>query len=201
VGARYTGWQESRAVHIQERAAQIRREGDTVLHERGLFAMARRLGETFVGGSYFFDLMVWRDLDLYIKAPDVSIGDFFSLGAAVTERFGAWKSFFTDNRACDPSGLYWGIRLGDLRQGAWKFDIWAVDAARFDHTVLQAHQFVDRLTADSRDAILRIKAQYWDDPRYRGTITSAAIYEAVLDSGVRTVADFETYMALGVTSA
>lgn len=35
--------------------------------------------------------MVWRDLDLYIKAPDVSTADFFSLGTEVTERFDAWK--------------------------------------------------------------------------------------------------------------
>jgi len=188
-------------VHSHERAAQIRREAESVLHGQGLLAMAQRLGETFVGGSYFLDLMVWRDLDLYIKAPDVSIADFFSLGADVTAHFGAWKSFFTDNRARDPRGLYWGIRLGDLREGAWKFDIWAVDAARFDDTVHQAGTFIDRLTAESRGAILQIKAKYWDDPRYRGTVTSATIYEAVLDAGVRTIAEFETYLARAGTSA
>lgn len=188
-------------VQTHERAVQIRHEAETVLHGQGLLAMAQRLGETFVGGSYLLDLMVWRDLDLYIKAPDVSISDFFSLGAEVTERFGAWKSFFTDNRAGDPRGLYWGIRLGDPREGAWKFDIWAVDAARFDDVVQQAGKFVDRLTAESRDAILQIKEKYWDDPRYRGTITSATIYAAVIDSGVRTVAEFETYLARAGTSA
>ena len=182
-------------METHDRLAQVRREADAVLHERGLLAMTRRLGETFVGGSYFSDLMVWRDLDLYIKAPNVSISGFFSLGAEVTERFGAWKSFFTDNRAGDPKGLYWGFRLGDLRRGAWKFDIWSVDATQFERSVLQAHEFVDRLTPEFRDAILRIKEQYWDDPRYRGTITSATIYEAVLDSGVRTVAEFDAYIA------
>src|SRR3954468_6024179 len=114
-------------MQIHERAAQIRKEAGTMLHGQGLLTTAQQFGETFVGGSYFLDLMVWRDLDVYIKAPDVSIADFFALGVEVTERFDAWKSFFTDNRARDPGGLYWGIRLGDLSEGAWKFDIWAVD--------------------------------------------------------------------------
>jgi hypothetical protein len=67
--------------------------------------------------------------------------------------------------------------------------------------VHQAGKLVDRLTAESRDAILQIKAKYWNDPRYRGTVTSAMIYEAVLDSGVRTVAEFETYLPGDRTSA
>jgi hypothetical protein len=54
---------------------------------------------------------------------------------------------------------------------------------------------VERLAPDIREAILAIKHHYWNDPRYRTTITSAMIYRAVLDGGVRTVTDFEAYAA------
>ncbi|GAA2405250.1 hypothetical protein GCM10010191_11330 [Actinomadura vinacea] len=194
----------------EARAEALRREADELLYDRGLLAMAERIGETFVAGSYFYDLMSWRDLDLYIDAPEVSIGDFFALGAELTERLGGWKSFFTDTRSRshdgpgarenkDPRrrlrGLYWGVRLGDTRRGAWKFDIWAVDRATFELTVRQAHSFVQRLTERSRAAILRIKEPYWDGPRYPGTIRSWMVYEAVLDAGVGSIAEFEAYMA------
>jgi hypothetical protein len=182
-------------MHAHDRFAPIRREADEMLYARGLLALAEGLGETFVGGSYFYDLMTWRDLDLYIKAPNVSIDDFFAFGADVTQRFGASKAFFTDNRTHEPPGLYWGIRLGDLRQGAWKFDIWAVGGAEFENAVAQAHTFVRRLTPEIREVILRIKEAYWNDPRYRDTITSAGIYEAVLDHGIRSVAEYEEYFS------
>jgi hypothetical protein len=179
-----------------DQAALLRLEADATLEDAGLLTMARRLGATFVGGSYFYDLMTWRDLDIYINAPNAGLEDFFALGAEVAKGFHAWKAFFTDSRTADPAGLYWGIRLGDLRQGAWKFDIWAVEPDRFDRTVADARAFVDRLTPETRHAILRIKDSYWSDPRYRDTITSADIYEAVLDKGIRTVGEFETYIAV-----
>jgi hypothetical protein len=179
---------------LHEQAARLRREAAVMLEEQGLLAVARQLGETFVGGSYFYDLMTWRDLDIYIKAPHVSTADYFALGAEVTARFQARKAFFTDDRA-DGQGLYWGIRLGDLRQGAWKIDIWAVDGTRFEEATVKAREFVRRLTTETRDAILGIKDAYWRDPRYRNTITSVTIYDAVLDGGVRTAAEFEEYAA------
>lgn len=61
--------------------------------------------------------------------------------------------------------------------------------------MLQTRRFTDRLAPESRDAILRIKERYWDDPRYRGAVASATIYEAVLDFGVRTVVEFDAYIA------
>lgn len=39
-------------MQADERAAQIRNEAESVLHGQGLLAMAQRLGETFIGGSY-----------------------------------------------------------------------------------------------------------------------------------------------------
>ncbi|MEQ7126991.1 hypothetical protein ABN034_20950 [Actinopolymorpha sp. B11F2] len=181
-------------MQIHDQAARLRREADAVLEEQGLLAIARPLGETFVGGSYFYDLMTWRDLDLYINAPDVSIEDYFAFGAKVTVRFHAWKAFFTDSRT-EGRGLYWGVRLGDTRSGAWKFDIWAVDATQFEEASAGARALVRRLTPETRDAILHIKDAYWSDPRYRDTITSASIYAAVLDDGVRTIAEFEEYVS------
>lgn len=85
--------------------------------------------------------MVWRDLDLSVEAPGVTIADFFELGTHVTERRGSPSSATTGR------GVACGLRLGELANGAWTFGIWAVD--RFASVVAQAHEFVDRLTPEA----------------------------------------------------
>ncbi|CAA9373292.1 MAG: hypothetical protein AVDCRST_MAG93-8590, partial [uncultured Chloroflexia bacterium] len=70
---------------MNERSAMIRQEAAQILHAEGLLALLQGIGEPFVGGSYFYDLMCWRDLDIYVCAPDITIERFFTLGAAVTE--------------------------------------------------------------------------------------------------------------------
>ncbi len=52
-----------------------------------------------------------------------------------------------------------------------------------------------RLTPETRAAILDIK-RYWHQlPGYGKTVTSFAIYSAVLDHGVRTLDEFERWRA------
>ena len=52
-----------------------------------------------------------------------------------------------------------------------------------------------RLTPEKRSAILEIKEAYWRRPEYRDTITSDLIYCAVLANDVRTVGDFDRFLA------
>jgi hypothetical protein len=49
-----------------------------------------------------------------------------------------------------------------------------------------------RLGPGERDAILEIKAACWRHPEYRRTFTSADVYAAVLDRGIRDVPSFWT---------
>jgi hypothetical protein len=174
--------------------AQIKREADALLYEQGLLASVQALGPTFVGGSYAYNLLCWRDLDLYVLAPDVTLGQFFALGARITHQFAAHKAFFTDNRAHAPAGLYWGIRLGDTRKGAWKFDIWALGEAEYTRTIHEAIALASQLTAQQREVIVALKLAYWNTPQYRDTITSALIYEAVVQHGVTSRDAFEQFV-------
>jgi hypothetical protein len=88
--------------------------------------------------------------------------------------------------------LYWGIRLGGIRQGAWKIDLWAMDSAACRSALENCDRVAARLTPDSRQAILALKAQLWHHPAYRDTITGKTVYDAVLDGGV---ADLDAFWA------
>jgi hypothetical protein len=102
--------------------------------------------------------------------------------------------FFTNNRdygeGSYPRGLYWGIRLGDIKRGAWKIDLWAFDSDECRNKIRDCAALNNRLNEGNRLVILKLKSHLWPMPQYRDTITSQDTYEAVLDFGVDTLDGF-----------
>jgi hypothetical protein len=171
--------------------AELKKEADLLILQCGLADLLAAYSGWFIGGSYSYDLMCWRDLDLYVLDPAHDLKQCFAVGYELTQKLAAKKSFFTDNVGGQPSGLYWGIRLGDTRRGAWKLDVWFLDEKGYQQHLAYSSAMRERLTAESRTSILTIKEAYWQRAAYRDTITSDMIYRAVLDYGVSTVSDFE----------
>jgi hypothetical protein len=176
----------------------LRTEADTLLEQRGLRALLETHAPIHVVGSYALELMVWRDLDLILDAPGISLEEFFDIGRKITLALAPWKMFFTDNRdhagGRYPRGLYWGIRLGDIAQGAWKIDLWAFEPEETRSKVDDCRRLRHRLNHLNRLRILDLKSQLWRDPRYRDEITSQDIYDAVLDHRASSVADVWAYV-------
>src|SRR2546425_752977 len=102
--------------------------------------------------------------------------------------------FFTNNRDHErtgyPRGLYWGIRLGDIRKGAWKIDLWALDSEHCREKLQECEDLRKQLDPRNRLMILSLKASLWSDSRYRDRITSQDVYEAVLQHKVETLDGF-----------
>ncbi|HJP95428.1 MAG TPA: hypothetical protein VJ875_26000 [Pyrinomonadaceae bacterium] len=172
----------------------LRAEADVLLYELGLKKLIEEYAPVHITGSYALQLMVWRDLDIMMNAPGITVGQFFDLGKRITVLLAPWKMFFTNSRENSsndyPSGLYWGIRMGDIKRGAWKIDLWAFDSDQFREKVLEGEALKSRLTEKNRLIILDLKGQLWDKPEYRDTITSQDIYAAVLDREVKTLDEF-----------
>jgi hypothetical protein len=174
--------------------AELKREADRLIEECGLSGLLVGYPGWFVGGSYSYDLMCWRDLDIYVLDPEHDMKRCFEVAYELTRRLAAKKSRFTNNVGSQPNGLYWGIKLGDERQGAWKLDLWFLDAASYELHADYSAEMRARLTANARATILAIKEAYWRRPEYRDTVTSDLIYRAVLDHGVNGVNSFENFL-------
>jgi len=178
--------------------AALRAEADNLLIETGLMDLLRQRGSFRISGSHALRLMTWRDLDVYLEAPAITVTEFFTLGTRIAELLDPWKMFFTNNRArLDPKyppGLYWGIRLGDVRKGAWKIDLWAMDSPACRLALEKCDEIAARLTPESRHVILELKSQLWRHPDYRDTITAKTIYDAVLDRGVTNLDGFWAFV-------
>jgi len=173
---------------------ELKKEADLLVLQCRLAEMLAVYPSWFIGGSYSYDLMCWRDLDIYVLDPAHDLKQCFEVGYELTLRLAANKSFFTNNVGGKPSGLYWGIRLGDARRGAWKLDVWLLDQTGYQQHATYSSVMREKLTSENRRIILTIKEAYWQQASYRDTITSDMIYRAVLDNEVRTVSDFERFV-------
>lgn len=178
---------------------ELKKEADLLIEQCSLAELLAPYLGWFIGGSYSYDLMCWRDLDIYALDPPHDLKQCFEVGFELTRRLAAKKSFFTNNVGGEPNGLYWGIRLGDARQGAWKVDVWFLDQEGYQRHAVYSADMRDKLTGDDRAAILTIKEYYWRQASYRDTVTSDMIYRAVLENGVRSISDFEGHIKRGVT--
>jgi hypothetical protein len=176
----------------------IRKEADQMLYEKGLFALLRNYGTPHITGSYDLELMTWRDLDIYLESNTISEAEFFELGKELVNLLDPVKmSYRNERRAATvglPSGLYWGIYLGDERRGAWKIDIWTMETEELGQRIKFCTNIKSRLTPDTKKAIMEIKSQCWTNPAYRRSFSSTDIYTAVLDHRITGMQEFENYL-------
>src|SRR4051812_46288798 len=95
---------------------EIKKEADEILDRKGLRKILDAYGKPHVTGSYELDLMVWRDLDIYLEAGSMDERTFFSMGSEIAELLHPVKMSYRNERimrtAGLPDGMYWGIYLG-----------------------------------------------------------------------------------------
>jgi hypothetical protein len=176
----------------------IKKEADEILIQKGLLAILNLFGKPHISGSYFLDLMTWRDLDIYLETENITETDFFLLGGKIASAFDPVKMSYRNERIGKtkglPHGLYWGIYLGNERAGAWKIDIWVVDTAECKRLLNYCEDIQKKLTPEASLHILNIKSQCWKDPAYRRSYTSMDIYKAVLEKKITTIEAFKDYL-------
>ena len=177
---------------------QIKKEADNILYQQGLIQVLNAYGQPHITGSYFLNLMTWRDLDIYIETEQINETTFFTLGGSIAALLNPVKMSFRNERLKKtpglPDGLYWGIYLGNEREGAWKIDVWAINKTECNKLISYCKAIEEQLTPEAVLKILAIKSQCWKDPEYRRSYSSMDIYKAVLENGVSTISEFRNYL-------
>src|SRR5689334_1361695 len=100
------------AAQLTAQSAALRAEADELLYGRGLLAALNKYGTAHITGSYYLDLMTWRDLDLYVDSSAMAEGDFFALGRDIAAAVRPGKMHYRDEFILQsglPRGFYWGI--------------------------------------------------------------------------------------------
>ncbi len=184
----------------QDRA--LRADADALLQRYGLLDMLRVHGKPRISGSYAMRLMTWRDLDIYLAMPEVSVERFLELGQKIATTLRPRKASFTDHVNFPSTegiaGLYWGIHTGMLNDGGWKIDLWGVPADVASERVAYCDKIDAAMTNEMRRHVLAIKHVVCRHPRYRDTVTSQDVYDAVMTGGATTVEEFWSYKEAAV---
>lgn len=180
---------------------ELQREADHVAADLRLDDLLAPLGRPVRVGSSAMGLMVWRDLDVTVVCPSLSIQEVASVGARLGEHprvrqvvfrndTGAWN---TDPGY--PDGLYLGPSYRGPSGHDWKIDIWFIAEPERQPDLAHLTWIPAQLDRQRRTAILRIKALWAARPEYGRAVTSFDIYQAVLRESVSTPEEFDGWLS------
>lgn len=189
---------------LLEAQRQLQAEADEIVRQLHLDELLEAIGNPIRVGSSAMGLMVRRDVDITVSCLRLDAGAleaFAGIGArlmqmtdsVVAVRFrndtGAW------NTEPDkyPDGLYLWLSVRAQNQSMWTIDIWLVDQPDRQPDLTHLKTLMPRMNDQDRETILRIKKALAERPQTKDKISSALVYEAVMDHGVRTVYEFESW--------
>jgi hypothetical protein len=183
------------------RQAVLHAGAEQILDELTRAGLFDELGPPLPAGSYVSGLMCWRDLDLMtLVGPDFAPQDVVRFLQRLVELPGVVGVDYRDERgARSPTGQIrderYHLPITLLRGDAsWRIDLtlWLHDAHA---DVTGWHEALrNRITADQRRAVLRIKDVWHRRPDYPDHVSGMEIYTAVLEHGVRTPERFAEWL-------
>jgi hypothetical protein len=195
-------YQETQQLEQDEQLLQRQRllqdEAQSVLKELNLVELLSAGGVVRQTGSSALGLMVWRDIDLAVSSPGLSIERAFEImHPLVTHSRVKQVRYFHQSGHFKLTGLderYYFMVFYDLHEQAeWKFDIsfWLGEGIHPE----PVHEAIEQqLTPETRLTLLRIKDAWYQLPAYRSEVYSTDIYDAVLQHGVHTLTEFDQYL-------
>jgi hypothetical protein len=175
----------------------IKREADTLLRKYKLVDYLSNYGEVFIQGSYYLDLMTWRDLDIDLAVDKFDLNRHFAIGTHLATILNAYKMSFRNELILKtdhlPTGYYWGLYFNYLND--WKIDLWTVS----HDDLLKSRRFLDdlksQITPSYAESIRVIKLEAARRKNYRKEFSSTDIYKSVLEKNVRNVGEFKEYLS------
>ncbi len=173
-----------------------------VLADLDLATVAAGIGPLLLTGSYISGLMCWREVDVMVLAgDDFCPEDVLGLLARIVRRANVTSLEYRDERGqrCETGQVRderYHVPLTVEHAGcSWQIDLtlWLHD---LHHNVTHWHEHLrERITAEQRIAVLRIKDDWYRRPAYPHQVGGLEIYTAVIDDGVRTPEQFAAWLA------
>ncbi len=171
-----------------ERAAALRQEADFILREVRLYEILRPYGRTVPTGSYYLDVMMYPDIDVYMSK--VSVEELFAIGGQLARCEMVYQVVFEKSRMAQlPGGLYLKPRIEYGEWGRpWKIDIWSLEDEVIDEKMDDILRFKQKMTAEVKERILRYKYSILTEGGRTPMYSGYHICKAFIDAGLT---DFE----------
>ena len=169
----------------EERARALRQEADSVLDLIRLRELCAPIGRLIPTGSYFMDLMVYPDVDLYL--PPTTPERLLSVGVELSKHDRVQRINYMRGGPGDlKDGLYLKpvVEHGNWER-PWKIDIWCVAEAVVRKKQAELGELKNRMTPGHRATILAAKYHLLNDAGRTPMFSGVYIYKAVIDHGLR----------------
>ena len=184
--------------YLDELNSKISSEAEAILNEYGLLELLSKHGNPIVTGSYTLNLMVWRDLDIYLENDKMDEKRFFLLGVDLASILKPSKMIYRNEyigkTTILPEGLYWGIYTNLDFSDTWKIDVWSIPKKKITYYLKNFGDLKKNLTKEKRDIILEIKHKSYRDPEYHRGFFSIDIYNAVLKDNIKSIQEFTDWL-------
>ena len=190
----------AKAEQLLQRQDRLQNEAQALVRKLDLVRLLSSVGTVRVHGSSVLGLMTWRDIDLSVSSPGLSIERAYEVMLPLlTHPRVKQVRYLNESGTFNLTGLphdersFFMLLYDSGAESDWKIDIsfWLAEGARPEpiHTMVE-----QKLTPETRLAILYIKDVWWRQPSYRQEVSSVDIYYAVLQHGVRTLDEFDQYL-------
>jgi hypothetical protein len=189
------------AVELLRRQEALQAEAQQLIVHLDLLTMLSPAGKPEQIGSSVSGLMVWRDIDFNVLCSHRSLRAVFEAMQPLLINPRVTKlHYFNESEGLTPAELlgderYYFVTYYETEAGhQWKIDIsfWLSEKPRPQLAHLES--LASRLTEETRLAILWIKDIWQHLPNYPYQVGGTDIYDAVLEHGVRTPAQFKVYL-------
>lgn len=174
-------------------SAKIKKEADAVLSDSKLIDLLGRFGRVELTGSYYYDLMTWRDIDLCLTVSKPTPALMMKIGNALSKMKGVATMYYRDEfvlkTPANPRCIFWILEILHKKK-LWKIDVLVSDEKEVTRITATGRILMKRLTPETRERILKLKTALSKRKGYRKEFRSTDIYDAVLRGRVKTLKEW-----------
>jgi len=168
----------------EERSRILRTEADEVMEMVRLREYCREIGEIIPTGSYFLDLLMYPDIDLYL--PPASAEAIKEVGVKLAAHECVTRINFEEESDGELAG---GIYLKPyIEYGSWgrpwKIDIWSLPMRVIEEKQAELTKLSEKMTPADRRRILDYKSSVLTDEGRTPMYSGIHIYRAIVDEGM-----------------
>lgn len=172
----------------------IKIEAEKILKETKITTLLSGFGKIEYEGSYVYDVMYNRDIDLRLVLNEISYNMRAEISAALLKIAQVQKLEIVDlvnfgiKKEGRPDGIWFGITLISDENKIWNIDLWAVDYEIEDSELVKQ---MKNLTEAQKNTIIQLKKEANENGVYKKGASSVDIYNSVLNNNIK---NFEEYI-------
>ena len=180
-----------------EYASQLKFEAEKLLEKTKILNIIKKFGDIKLTGSFSYDLMTWRDIDICLIINELSKDNVFSIASEIGKIDSVGSIYYRNEYVMrtegNPLAIFLCIELFLKDNIKWKIDI-LISSEQVVNSVIDKSKFItDKLNDSYRKSILEIKYELTNLSEYRQTIKSTDIYDAVLNHNVKDIEEWNMW--------